>query len=125
MSSSSQLVEPRENTVAYHIRWRAFALRRGLALVLLCSSIPVCIALYLLAESGVLPPEFACILAMIWLAFAIGAVWWTGQFRCPRCSRRYGALGQGKSVSLTWGLFDKICGNCQLAKFETGDSDSA
>ena len=55
----------------------------------------------------------------VWLAAAIAAVWWAGEFRCPRCRRRYGALGHKKGdINLTRGIFDKICSNCKLRKFE-------
>ena len=55
----------------------------------------------------------------LWLAAAIAAVWWAGEFRCPRCRRRYAALGHRKGdTNLTRGLFDKVCANCKLQKFE-------
>jgi len=109
----------------YRAAWRALAWRRGVAIFLLCGLLPACVALYVLAESEVLLPEVAALLAIVWVALAIAAVWWAGEFRCPRCSRRYAALGGGSSASVTRGLFEKICDNCKLAKFETGDSDGA
>ena len=57
----------------------------------------------------------------VWLTAAVAAVWWQGEFRCPRCRRRYGALGNRKGDSnYTRGFFDEICANCKLRKFENG-----
>jgi hypothetical protein len=54
----------------------------------------------------------------LWLVAALAAVWWAGQFRCPKCCRRYAALGHRRRINLSRGLFDKVCSNCKLTKFE-------
>jgi hypothetical protein len=101
--------------VDYHAEWKAFALRRNLALVLLAGWVPVCAGLF--ALSGHQP--VACLVGMgLWLGCALTAIWWAGEFRCPRCRRRYAALGYGRGPNLTRGIFDKACCNCKLTKFE-------
>jgi hypothetical protein len=55
----------------------------------------------------------------LWLAAALTAIWWAGEFRCPRCRRRYAALGNARGdTNLTRGIFSKVCTNCKLSKFE-------
>jgi hypothetical protein len=98
--------------------WRKYAIRRNTALSLLYGWIPICIALFLLSRYWLHQPELFLFLMVLWLIAAFAAVWWSGEFRCPRCRRRFGALGHGRSVNLTRGLFDKICSNCKIAKFE-------
>ncbi len=94
-------------------------MRHHLALFLLYSWVPVCIGLFLLSRYWIHQPEACLIIMAAWVPAALAATWWAGQFRCPRCRRRYAALGRGRGVSFTRGLFDKICSNCKLAKFES------
>ncbi len=118
MGSASQM-EPRALSGAAYVKeWRQFARRHHLALFLLYSWIPVCVFLFLLSRYWIHEPELCLAIMGLWLPAALAATWWAGQFRCPRCRRRYGALGHGRSVNITRGLFDKICSNCKLAKFE-------
>jgi hypothetical protein len=103
----------------YRHQWKAFALRRNLALFLLYGWVPVCVTLFWWSRLSIHRP-FACLAVMgIWLVSALTAVWWAGEFRCPRCRRRYGALGHRKGdTNLTRGLLDRVCSNCKLTKFE-------
>ena len=105
--------------VNYHREWKAFAMRRRLALFLLYGYLPVCFGLFALSRFWIHQP-IACIAGMaLWLGCATAATWWAGEFRCPRCRRRYGALGyRSGDTNLTRGLFDKECANCKLQKFE-------
>lgn len=103
----------------YHQQWKAFAIRRNTALFLLCTWPPLSIALFAISRGGWHRPIPCLILILLWLSLALAAVWWAGEFRCPRCRRRYGALGHKKGdVNWTRGLFDKVCANCKLRKFE-------
>ncbi len=104
---------------SYVAQWRRFGLRRNLALFLLLGWVPECVGLFLLSRDSIHQPEICLGLMAAWLAAALGAVFWAGEFRCPRCRRRYAALGQGRHVKWTRGLFDTICSNCKLTKFET------
>ena len=105
--------------IDYHLAWSAFRFRRNLALLLLYGWVPACVGLFWWSRLSIHWPV-ACIFAMaIWLMSALAAVWWAGEFRCPRCRRRYGALGHRKGdTNLTRGIFDKVCANCKLRKFE-------
>lgn len=102
----------------YVAQWKAFARRQHLALFLLYGSIPLCFALFLLSRHWFYQLEISLAVICSWLVGIAAAVWWAGEFRCPRCSRRYASLGRGRSVSLTRGIFDRACSNCKLAKFE-------
>lgn len=105
--------------VEYRAQWRAFAWRRALALILVSGWAPVAAGLFTISRLSVHQPLLFTATILGWLGAAIVAVWWAGEFRCPRCCRRYGAVGHGKGrVNLTRGLFDTICGNCKLRKFE-------
>jgi hypothetical protein len=106
-------------SVDYHSEWKAFALRRYVALFLLYTWVPVCFGLFWLSRYYIHQPV-ACLTVMaVWLGCALSAVWWAGEFRCPRCRRRYGALGHRKGdTNITRGLWDKVCANCKLTKFE-------
>jgi hypothetical protein len=105
--------------VDYHAAWKAFAIRRNLALFLLYSWLPVSYGLFYLSRHYLHRPFTALALMWIWLFAAVAAVWWAGEFRCPRCRRRYGALGHRKGdTNITRGLFDRECANCKLTKFE-------
>ncbi len=108
-----------EPEVDYRAAWRAYAVRRNLALFLLVVWLPVAVGLFEVSRSGWHQPIACLIIIFLWLIAALGAVWWAGEFRCPRCRRRYGALGNKKGdVNITRGLFDKVCANCKLRKFE-------
>lgn len=108
----------------YHARWHAFAVRRGLAIFLLSAWIPISVAFFEVSRHRLHKPLLFGALIFLWLAAALTAVWWAGEFRCPRCQRRYGALGHRKgSTNLTRGLFDKVCANCKLTKFERPERD--
>jgi Flp pilus assembly protein TadB len=118
-SDDSNQEQEQEQSHLYGDKWRAFALRHHLALFLLYGWLPACAAFFLVSRYWLHQPEIMAVLMAIWLVLLFATVWWAGQFRCPRCRRRYAALGSGRSVSFTRGLFDKICPNCHLAKFET------
>ena len=117
---SEQAGEERHDLeVDYRPQWRAFAVRRNAALFFLLTWIPVSLTLFNVSRNGWHRPVLSLTLIFIWLAIALAAVWWAGEFRCPRCRRRYGALGHKKGdVNWTRGLFDKVCSNCKLRKFE-------
>jgi hypothetical protein len=117
MASSAQQ-EQVPPAADYHAKWQAFARRRILALTLLYGWLPLCLLLIFSAELLDNPPEWSIAIMLFWTAGLFAAIWWAGEFRCPRCRRRYGALGRERSVNLTRGLFDKICYNCKLTKFE-------
>ncbi len=105
--------------IDYHREWKAFALRRNLAFFLLYGWVPVCIGLFWLSRLWIHQPVASLIVMAVWLGCALAAIWWAGEFRCPRCRRRYGSLGHRKGdTNLTRGLFDKVCSNCKLRKFE-------
>ena len=102
----------------YHAEWKAFAHRRNLALTLLFGLVPVCVLLFLVSRVYLHQPLFCLAIMLLWCCATVWAVWRAGEFRCPRCRRRYAALGHGKGTNLTRGLFDRICSNCKLTKFE-------
>ncbi len=110
-----------DSQVDYHRAWKAFAVRRNLALFLLYSWLPVSYGLFYYSRHYVHYPIVSVIAMAAWLLAALAAVWWAGEFRCPRCRRRYGALGHRTGdVNITRGIFDKVCANCKLTKFEIG-----
>ena len=110
-----------EPQVDYHKAWKAFALRRNLALFLLYGWVPLCAGLFWVSGNYLHMPLTSMIVMLVWLMCALTTVWWAGEFRCPRCRRRYGALGHRKGdTNLTRGIFDKVCSNCKLTKFEIG-----
>jgi hypothetical protein len=105
--------------VNYHQQWQAFALRRNGALFLLYLWPAEAFGLFYVSRNYLHQPVLAMGLILVWLAVAFAAVWWAGEFRCPRCRRRYGALGHKRgSTNLTRGIFDAVCSNCKLRKFE-------
>ena len=105
--------------INYHREWQAFAMRRNLALFMLYGWLPVCFGLFWLSRLWIHQPLASVAVMAIWLGGAFAAIWWAGEYRCPRCRRRYGALGHRKGdVNLTRGIFDKVCSNCKLRKFE-------
>jgi hypothetical protein len=108
-----------EPEIDYTAAWRAFALRRNFALFFLYTWVPVAVGLFFLSRMRLHMPITFTIIILLWLCTAIGGVYWAGEFRCPRCRRRYGALGHRKGdVNITRGIFDKVCANCKLTKFE-------
>ncbi len=109
----------RLDSPSYLAAWRAFALRHFLALFLFYGLIPACVAFFLLSRYWIHQPGLSIVAMVLWFFAMLAAIWRAGEFRCPRCRRRYAALGRDRSVSLTRGLFDKICSNCNLAKFES------
>ena len=102
----------------YRAQWRALARRRTTALILIWGWLPFCGALFLLSRYWTHQPVTSIVLMVVWFFLGMGAIWWTGEFRCPRCRRRYAALGREQAVNITRGLFDTVCYNCKLAKFE-------
>ncbi len=99
---------------SYASQWRSYRLRRALALFFLYGLVPFGVAAVLLPS----PALMAGLAVLLWLAAAGAAIWWAGQFRCPRCWRRFGALGSRKKLEMwSGGLFDEICHNCKLRKF--------
>ena len=118
MAPTSHIERSTESGPAYARQWRRYALRRYLAMFLLLGWIPACVSLFLLSRNLIHQPVFSIAMMVLWLAAAAAAVWWAGEFRCPRCWRRYAALGTGRHTKLTRGLFDKVCSNCKLTKFE-------
>jgi hypothetical protein len=118
MVPAPQLERSAESGETYVKAWRRFAVRHHLAQFLLFGWIPVCVGLFLLSRYWIHQPVVSLVIMVLWLLAALAAVWWAGEFRCPRCSRRYAALGHGRHVNLTRGMFDKICSNCKLTKFE-------
>ena len=108
-----------ETDTYYHAQWRAYAVRRSCALFFVYSWIPASCAVFWWSRHVIHEPVWSLVGMALWLGVAIGLVYWAGEFRCPRCRRRYGALGHRKGdVNLTRGIFDKICSNCKLRKFE-------
>ncbi len=116
--------EPNQNTHAepdayYHRQWQAYSHRRTLALFFLYTWVPITVGLFWLSRLIIHQPEWSLLVIFLWLTAAVSLVWWTGEFRCPRCRRRYGALGHRKGdINVTRGIFDKICSNCKLRKYE-------
>ena len=108
-----------EQNANYHLRWQSYAQRRNLALVTLLAWPPVCVVLFALSRYWLHLPAVSLLLMAAWLVWGFALVWWQGEFRCPRCNRRYGALGSRRGrTNWTRGLFDRVCSNCKLRKFE-------
>ena len=105
----------------FNLRWQSYARRRNLALACLLAWPPVCVCLFALSRYWLHLPALSLLLMAAWLALGFALVWWQGEFRCPRCNRRYGALGSRRGrTNWTRGLFDRFCNNCKLRKFERG-----
>lgn len=106
-------------SATYHLRWQSYARRRNLALMTLLAWPPACVVLFALSRYWLHLPAFSLLLMAAWLILGFALVWWQGEFRCPRCNRRYGALGSRRGkTNWTRGLFDRVCSNCKLRKFE-------
>ena len=103
----------------YHARWRAYRFRWWLAALLAVGWLPVAFGLFFESRHYWHTPFLSLTGIFLWLLAAVLAVWWQGEFRCPRCRRRYGALGNRKGdTNYSRGFFDSICANCKLRKFE-------
>ena len=110
-----------ETDAYYRAQWRAYGVRRGLALFFLYTWVPLAFGLFYLSRHYIHEPVLSLVVIVLWLATAFALVYWAGEFRCPRCRRRYGALGHRKGdTNMTRGIFDKVCANCKLRKFENG-----
>lgn len=109
-------------TRSFAAQWASYRRRRNLALVLLYSLVP-CWIISLSVVGEIAHFEIlSVLLAGVWTAATAASLWWAGQFRCPRCSRRFGALGsKGFFGRLSCGVFDDICNNCRLRKFIESD----
>ena len=118
MASLSEHAPQVESDEGYPAKWRQYARRQNLAFFLLFGWVPACVALFWASRNEFHMPVLALSLMVVWLLAALGAVYWAGEFRCPRCRRRFGALGNKKTHNVTRGLFDKVCNNCRLRKFE-------
>ena len=120
-SANPETVAHDELETDYRRQWRAFAFRWYTGLVLLVGWLPVSLGLFTYSRGGWHHPATSLVIILVWLAAALAAVWWAGEFRCPRCRRRYGALGvKSGDTNYTRGFFDKVCANCKLRKFERG-----
>ena len=120
-SWANQIEVGSDTEVDYHSAWRAYTKRRNLALGLLYSWPLISFGLFYLSRHYLHQPLGAIATSAVWLVGALCAVYWAGEFRCPRCRRRYGALGHRKGdTNITRGIFDKVCANCKLRKFEHG-----
>ena len=105
----------------YRTQWKAYARRRALALFLLFGMLPFAVAAYFFAQYRLGQPLLSLVAILLWAGLTFFAVWWAGEFRCPRCLRRFGALGSKAGPSTLWrGLFDKVCSNCKLRRWEQG-----
>ncbi len=123
MRNAGYTVEPvvaeGDPEVDYRAQWRAFAVRRNFALFFLYTWLPVSVGLFLLSRMRIHQPIACSAIILVWMGAALGGVYWAGEFRCPRCRRRYGALGHRKGeTNVTRGIFDTVCANCKLRKFE-------
>ena len=118
MATTFQGREQTPESIAYAAAWRTYAQRRHAALFLLMTWLPLCLGIFVLSGFAARSPGWSMSLAAVWLALALGAVWWAGEFRCPRCQRRYGALGDARTSNILRGLFDRTCPNCKLTKFD-------
>jgi hypothetical protein len=96
---------------------RRYLLRRRITLTLIYGFAPFCAGVYLLAPSFRWLVLVSIPLAGLWACVAWWAIWWSGQFRCPKCRRRYGSLAS-RAFLVRWshGLFEEVCPNCRLAK---------
>ena len=117
------LREPPTDRLApnYHRQWRAYAWRWFAALLLTVSLLPGVAFTLWYCRVVLHQSVIAVVVGSTWLVATLLAIWWQGQFRCPRCRRRYAALGNKRGgFNATFGLFDRVCTNCHLKKFERG-----
>ena len=109
----------RVQRVSYSRQWSAYARRRNLALIFLFGAVPFAAAAYWFTQYRLGQPLLGLVALIIWCGLLAFAVWWAGEFRCPRCLRRIGALGSQTGPATLWrGLFDKVCPNCKLRRWE-------
>jgi len=107
---------------SYASQWESYRQRRRLALVLLYGLVPCWIISFAVLDDVLHREMLALLLEIGWTIAAGASLWWAGQFRCPRCCRRFGALGsKGFPGRLFFGVFDDICNNCKLRKFTESD----
>ncbi len=112
---------PTSSSPDYRRDWKRYRLRRNVALFLLFGWMPVSVGAFLASRLELHLPWVVLALILTWGAALCFAIWYAGEFRCPRCRRRFGALGSRKGAGAIWrGLFDSICYNCKLRKFENG-----
>ena len=105
---------------SYASQWESYRQRRRLALVLLYGLVPCWIISFVVLDDLFHLEVLPLLLTAVWSAGACASFWWAGQFRCPRCCRRFGALGsKGFLGGLFFGVFDDICHNCKLRKSPT------
>lgn len=105
----------------YRSEWRRYGQRRGVALFLLFGWLPFSFAAFLASRLKLHFPWIVIGASLAWGGAMCWAIWFAGEFRCPRCRRRFGALGSRKGTGAIWrGLFDYVCYNCKLRKFENG-----
>ena len=110
---------PEEDRRYYHHQWQLYRLRRNLAFFFIATWPAACIVLFRVSREWLHLPITALAIMLAWLGTAIGLVFWAQEFRCPRCRRRFAALGSRRGgLTVLRGLFDPICGNCKLRKFE-------
>jgi hypothetical protein len=108
--------------VSYAPQWRIYRQRRSLALFFLYAALPVFAVLFLTTQTSPHRPLLLTVVPLLWIAATYASIWWSGEFRCPRCWRRYGAIGSKGFVGLLFhGLFDDICHNCKLRKYTESD----
>jgi hypothetical protein len=118
MSSTKGYDIARNETANFASQWREYGRRRLLALFFLYSLLPVCVVSILISSLEPHRAIFALPVMPVWLGATWAAIWWAGEFRCPRCWRRFGAVGsKGATGSWSRGLFDDICHNCRVRKF--------
>lgn len=108
----------------YRFEWRDYARRRFLARTLLFLWIPVVAGGFIASRFFLHVPLQMVSLMLVWTAATVAAIVAAGRFRCPRCRRRVGSLGRDAGPRVLWrGLFDKVCPNCYLHRFEQAGAD--
>jgi hypothetical protein len=106
------------NPAGYEPQWRAYRRRRRIALFLLYGWAPFCVLAFVLGGAWLQEDLLSLVPMGLWFLAMAAAIEWAGEFRCPRCWRRFGALGAKGFVAMwSGGLFDDICPNCKLRKF--------
>lgn len=111
--------DPSAGRQDFHQLWRQYALRRRSALIVLALWPVGCIVLFAVSGYWLHDTTVGLTTLLVWALLAIALVWYQGEFRCPGCHRRYGALGHKRGrTNWTRGIFDAACSNCKLRKFE-------
>ena len=120
-ASAPDWITREEPAINYARQWRVIATRWYTALFLLITWPPLCVGLFLYSRATLHMPLTCLSIMGLWLAGALSAVWWAGESRCPRCRRRYAALGHKPGdTNYTRGFFATVCSNCKLRKYENG-----